>query len=142
MSHPTRLELLKSKAKLLQKAKKKAGLDIQLKTCFEIIAKHSGFSSWRDMKENVEANEFIHFQGASAHWSTWYSSYEEALEHLKAGSGYLLSYQRHFFICDDHYIERLGISVDDPDLALVGRNWVEPQDKEAWARLSKKLSKK
>lgn len=139
MSQPSRLELIKSKAKLLQKAKKKAGLDIQLKEAFEILAKHAGFPSWREMKENLEMSELTRFQGSSAHWNTWYSSYEKAKEHLDKNGGYLLAYQKDFFICDQDYISSLGISADDSDLLLVGNNWMEPQDKEAWERLIKKM---
>lgn len=136
---PNRIELLKSKAKLLQKAKKKAGKDIQLKAAFEIIAKHAGYLSWRDLKENLEANQIMNFPISSAYWNTWYSNYDDAKKHIQDGKGYLLPYQKHFFICDSNYLERLGVSIGDPDLEKVGRNWVEPLDTKAWERLAKKI---
>lgn len=137
----TRLESLKIKAKLLQKAKLKAGKAIQLKEAFELIAKHAGFLSWRDMKENLDANDFMAPKPGGTYWNVWYSSYEEAKEHLASREGFLLPYQKHFFICDIHYIENLGVDRNDEDLKLVGRNWVEPSDASAWTRLSTKVRK-
>ena len=135
----TRLESLKIKAKLLQKAKLKAGKPIQLKVAFEMLAKHAGFRSWRDMKENIEANEFVAPKPGGAYWNVWYSSYEEAVEHLTTMEGYLLPYQKHFFICDINYIENLGIDRANEDLKLVGNNWVAPKDAAAMKRLRAKI---
>lgn len=138
----SRSESLKIKAKLLQKAKKKAGNPIPLKDALNTIAKASGFSSWRALKEVLDATEHFHPPRSSAYWNVWYSSYEEACDHLTQSGTFLLPYEKHFFICDEHYIERLGIASDDPDLAKVGRNWVEPQDAEAWERILRKIEKK
>lgn len=134
------LDSLKIKAKLLQKAKKKAGKPIRLKDAFETLARHAGFESWRDLKEVFEATELFCPPGTSAHWKTWYSSYEEALEHLKTGPGYLLPYRKHFFVCEADYLEHLGVARDDADLEKVGRNWVEPGDAAAWTRLLRKIA--
>jgi hypothetical protein len=73
-------------------------------------------------------------------WNVWYSSYEDAVRDLGQSEGrYLLPYQKQFFICDIHYVNRLNIDVDDADLKLVGNNWVEPKDAAAWDRLLKKM---
>lgn len=133
------LESLKIKAKLLQKAKKKAGRPILLKEALASVAKAAGFASWRELKEVYEATEHFSPRNWSAHWKIWYASYEDALRHLEGAGGYLLPYQKQFFICDIHYIERLGIAADSPDLEKIGPNWVEPRDLEAWARVLKKI---
>ena len=138
MSTLPRIESLKIKAKLLQKAKKKSGQNITLKTALDKIAKLSGFSSWRDLNENLKDNPFEHLM-SSAHGHVWYSSYEKAKEHLEKNGGFLLSYQKQFFICNEDYIKDLGLTMDDPDLAQVGNNWVEPQDSKAWQNLRQKL---
>ena len=138
MSNP-RIESLRIKAKLLQKAKKKAGKLIKLKAAFEIIAKYSGFNSWRELKEKLAGKDTPSFPMKSAFWNTWYSTYEEARTHLETSGGFLLPYEKHFFICDVFYIESLGIPKEDPDLAKVGANWVEPADKVAWKNLLKKI---
>ncbi len=138
----TRIESLKIKAKLLQKAKKRLGKPIQLKQAYEIIAKSAGFSSWRELKGVLDDTECFCPPKGRTYWNTWYSSYEKALAHLDKDGGYLLPYQRHYFICDSHYIESLGIAKDDSDLQKVGVNWVEPKDPEAWIRLLKKINRK
>lgn len=136
---PSSLESLKIKAKLLQKAKKKSGVSMQLKDALDTIARLAGFPNWRELKTVTEETEIFLPSPSSAHWKTWYASYEEALAHLAQGDGYLLPYRKQFFICDIHWIEHLGVSRDDADLALVGRNWAQPVDRAAWERVVKKI---
>lgn len=136
----SRIESLKIKAKLLQKAKKKAGKEMALKDALDLLAKTSGFKTWREFKELLEATEKFYPAKGSAYWNVWYSSYEEACQHLSEKSdAYLLPYQKDFFICEADYIERLGIAREDADLKKVGRNWVEPLDMVAWGKLLRKI---
>lgn len=137
----SRLSSLKIKAKLLQKAKKRAGTAIALKDALAIVATNAGFKSWRDMKATLEIHELLRPPFASALWNIWFASYDEAKDHLASHGGYLLPYQKQFFICDDDYIKNLGLELNDADLAIVGPNWVEPEDNEAWIRLLTKLAK-
>ncbi|MEZ4871083.1 MAG: glyoxalase superfamily protein [Bdellovibrionales bacterium] len=135
-----RIESLKIKAKLLQKSKKKNGKPIQLKEAFEILAKASGYSNWRAMKESVDQYSLFRPQGVSLpYWNNWYSSYEEAKQHQKKNSDYLIPYEQQFFLCGIDYIEALGIDRNDPDLALVGYDWFAPQDKDAFQRIKAKI---
>ena len=135
------LESLKIKAKLLQKAKKKSGVVLPLKDALETVAKLAGFSSWRDLKAVADETDLFCPPGTSAHWKTWWASYDDAKKDLALrGSGFfLLPYRRQFFICDADYIATLGIAKDDADLAHVGSNWAQPEDPEAWRRLRQKL---
>jgi hypothetical protein len=136
----SQIQHLKNKAKLLQKAKAKAGKPIALKDALEIIAKHANFASWRELKKNLDANAILVRHLGPSVWNVWYSSYEDAVRDLGQSEGrYLLPYQKQFFICDIHYVNRLNIDVDDADLKLVGNNWVEPKDAAAWDRLLKKM---
>lgn len=137
----SRLQTLKNKAKLLQKAKAKAGKPILLKTAFNIIAKTSGFKSWRELKENIETNEILWSSLNSTLWHNWLANYDEALEILTEDR-FLLPHEKHFFICDINYIEALGLTKDDADLKAVGNNWVKPKDWAAWTRLLQKISPK
>ncbi len=133
------IESLKIKAKLLQKIKIRAGGNFKLKDAFELIAKSAGFKSWRNLKELFEATEHYCPRGSTAYWKVWIKDYEEAkAKHLEQAC-YLLPYRDHFFLCDSHYIEFLGIKMDDPDLSLVGCNWVEPKDSRAFSRLDKNV---
>ena len=136
----SQIQHLKNKAKLHRKAKAKAGKPIALKDALEIIAKHANFASWRELKENLDANAILVRHLGSSVWNVWYSSYEDAVRDLNQREGrFLLPYQKQFFICDIHYVNRLNIDVDDADLKLVGNNWVEPKDAAAWDRLLKKM---
>ncbi|MCO5142561.1 MAG: hypothetical protein M9962_05670 [Oligoflexia bacterium] len=136
-----RLDALKIKAKLLQKAKSRVGSPIALKEAYEILAKSAGFSSWREMKSTLDTHEILRPPHASALWNVWYGSYEEAKTHVLEHGGYLLPYQKQFFVCDENYVLNLGIETDDPDLKKVGRDWVTPKDATAWNRLLVKISR-
>lgn len=139
MAH-SRIDALKTKAKLLQKAKRKAGKPIQLKEALQKVASAAGFSSWRELRESFSESDILCPSGSSAFWKTWYNSYEEARLHLTAKDDiYLLPYGKQFFICDHHWIDHLGLSQGDPDLLKVGRNWAEPKDMEAWSRVLKRI---
>ncbi|HEV2703652.1 MAG TPA: hypothetical protein VGV09_18650 [Steroidobacteraceae bacterium] len=135
----SRIESLRIRAKLLQKAKRRAGLPFALKDAFAIIARSSGFHSWRDMKATVDMHECLRPRGSSALCSVWYGSYAEGRAHLFAHGGFLLPYQKQFFVCDANYLSNLGLHLDDPDLKAVGDDWVTPADQEAWSRLLRKL---
>ena len=128
------LESLKIKAKLLQKSKKKKGIEIQLKDAFQIIAKAAGFESWRELSSNFEETDFFNPSHWSAQWKVWYGNLDEARAHLEEDK-FLLPYHKQFFICDIYYIEALGISEDDSDLKLIGHDWTRPQNKAAWSRV-------
>ncbi|AFY00209.1 hypothetical protein Bdt_0501 [Bdellovibrio bacteriovorus str. Tiberius] len=135
----SRLESYKIKAKLLQKAKQKSGQDFQLKDAFALIAKTAGFASWNDLKATLENQVDFCKKGHSAYWKVWYASYDEARAHLDSDGGYLLPYQKDFFICDENFIQWLGLEVTDEDLLKVGRDWAKPLDADAYSRLLKKM---
>ena len=136
------LDSLKIKAKLLQKAKKRSGVTLQLKDALDTVARLAGFPNWRELKAVSDETEIFCSAQSSAFWKTWYASYDDALAHLEKGEGFLLPYRKQFFICDIHWIEHLGIPADDGDLARVGRNFVEPKNREAMARLVKRIKAK
>lgn len=128
------IESLKIKAKLLQKSKKKKGIEIPLKDAYQIIAQAAGFESWRELSANFEATDLFNPPRWSAQWKVWYANLEEARSHLEEDK-FLLPYHKQFFICDIHYIEALGIPEGDSDLKLIGHDWTKPLDKVAWSRV-------
>lgn len=133
------LESLKIKAKLLQKAKKKAGLEVPLKDAYQSLARAAGYATWAEMKTSYYLADIFNPPQWSAQWKIWFSSKEEALLHFKEERQYLLPYRHQFFLCDGDYLESLGISVADPDLKLVGHDWTSPLDREAFKRLIEKI---
>lgn len=135
------IDSLKIKAKLLQKAKKKTDEAFTLKEAYHLIAKAAGYSSWKEMKDAYETADILNPPRWSALWKIWFASREEALQHMKDGSTYLLPYLKQFFICDVNYLNALGISQTDQDLLKVGNDWTHPRDKESWNRLFDKIKK-
>jgi hypothetical protein len=138
----TRVESLRIKAKLLQKAKRRAGKPCALKEAFAIIARHAGYPSWQQMKATIEADEVLRPPHAAAQTNVWFGTYAEGKAHLGSEVGFLLPYQRQFFVCDSDYLATLGLQPDDPDLIAVGNDWVVPADAAAWKRLVGKLRRR
>lgn len=120
------IESLKIKAKLLQKAKKKAGIEFPLKDAYGVLAKTAGYSSWKEMIDSYELADVFNPPKWSALWKIWFGSREAALLHFKNPDQYLIPYQKQFFICDVNYIRTLGLSEEDSDLTLVGNDWSAP----------------
>ncbi|KTD72648.1 hypothetical protein Ltuc_0495 [Legionella tucsonensis] len=61
-----------------------------------------------------------------------------ALYSRRISGGFLLSFKNQFFICDADYIRNLGFNSEDQDWKLIGYNWVNPENKDAWQRLYRK----
>ena len=135
------IESLKIKAKLLQKAKQRAGQAIALKDAYNIIARNAGYPSWREYKFQIENSVDLAPNGKSAFWKTWYSNYDQARTHFETSTeNYLLPYGKNqFFVCDIHHVEALGVDRIDVDLARVGRDWTEPKDEKAMVALLSKI---
>lgn len=133
------IESLKIRAKLLQKSKKKLGKEIALKDAFTIIAKASGYSTWKELKDSYELADKLNPPHWSAQWKIWFSTKEEALEHLR-DEQYLLPYRTQYFICDTNYLNALGLEADNKDLLKVGRDFSVPKDQAAWKRLLKSIT--
>jgi hypothetical protein len=65
----------------------------------------------------------------------WFSNYEEARRALDDDGGYLLPYQKHFFVCRSAVIEKLGLDPQDPDWEKIGYDCAQPRDDAAFQRL-------
>jgi len=68
----------------------------------------------------------------------WYSNYEEARGSLDRHGGFLLPYQKHFFICQPEVISALGLDPNDPDWEKIGYDCAHPGDAAAFERLRQK----
>ena len=71
----------------------------------------------------------------------WYANYDDARQSLDADGGFLLPYQKHFFICQPEVITALGLDPNDPDWEKIGHDCVKPLDAEAFARLRQQREK-
>lgn len=138
----SRIESLKTRAKLLQKSKQKNGQSMQLKDALNKIAQLSGFENWRELKQTLEVNDsLLGFQHSGPQTYPWFKSYEEACRYREECNGVLVPYQKDFFVADEFYLNALKIDLNNEDFIKVGRNWAEPKDPEAWNRLLKKIQK-
>ena len=68
----------------------------------------------------------------------WYANYEEARQSLDHDGGFLLPYQKHFFICQPELISALGLDPNDPDWQKIGFDCAHPSDTDAFERLREK----
>ena len=135
----SKIESLRVKAKLLQKAKRKAGKEIQLKEAFSIIAKTAGFNSWNEYKSSIENSYFLARgdKGSSLH--LWFRNYEEAKEYLNENGGFLFQLEKDFVIVSEEDLIAFGVKPSDPDLLKVGNDFYKPEDTEAMERVLERL---
>lgn len=117
---------------------------VQRKHCFTATALQCGFQSWQHALTVLEgqADDFgtmLYPSTCHGHYNIWSAQYDEARTIRAEHGGYLLAYRRQFLIVDRHFIESLGLDPDDPDWEAIGRDWVNPLDHAARARLYEKL---
>jgi hypothetical protein len=92
------------------------------------------------MKESGE-DPIMYVGRMDAVLNNWFTNYEEARAALDSQGGYLLPYKSQFFVTQSEGIRELGLDPDDPDWALIGWDWVRPQDSQARERLKEKRRK-
>ena len=68
----------------------------------------------------------------------WYADYAQARESLDRQGGFLLPYEKHFFVCQPDVISALGLDPNDPDWAKIGHDAAHPRDVAAFERLRQK----
>ena len=118
---------------------------VKRRHCLTVIARELGFQGWPHavaVLRGADSSDFgtlLYPKGAEVHWNIWSASYDEAQALREQHGGYLLAYRRHFFITDRYFIDTLGLDPDDPDWALIGRDWVRPRRTDARGRLYGKL---
>lgn len=118
---------------------------IRRRHCLQLVAHEFGFRSWPHASAVLSGQvvddygALLYPQGASAHGNVWLASYAAAAAIRKESGGYLLAYQRHYFIVDRYFIETLGLDPEDADWAKIGRDWARPIDPAARTRLYGRL---
>lgn len=103
-------------------------IDIKRKIALAVIAMEKGFKSWTELKCQIP---FI----KGGFLNQWFADYTQAKSYLLSNGGFLLPYKNQFFICDNDYIENLGIDPTNSDWTLIGYDWANPADNVAWKRL-------
>jgi hypothetical protein len=90
------------------------------------------------MTDAKQAGPLMYVPRMDAVLNRWFTTYAEARSSLESEGGYLLPFKSQFFVTLREGIRELGLDPDDPDWALIGWDWVEPKDREAWKRLKEK----
>lgn len=101
------------------------------KNALAVIAQEKGFASWADLKCQLP---FIR----GGFLNQWFAHYADAKFYLQLNGGFLFPYKNQFFVCDVDYVDNLGFDAKDPDWKLIGYDWENPDNKEAWWHLYKK----
>ncbi|MEM8963427.1 MAG: hypothetical protein AAGD38_18235 [Acidobacteriota bacterium] len=118
---------------------------VQRRHILTAMARELGFTGWShlcavvDREETGDFGTLLYPHGLEAHWNIWSASYDEARGIRAEHGGFLLTYKRHFFIVDEHFVRSLGLDPDDPDWRKIGRDWAQPADTVARRRLYGKL---
>lgn len=111
----------------------------QLKHALLVIAIERGFSSWVSLKNYFTTTGQTKFIPRGGFFNQWFVSYKEAKKILlESPDKFLLPYQEQFFLCESGYIDFLGLDSHAKDWQLIGNNWLEPTDLQAWERLNSK----
>lgn len=105
--------------------------DMKRKHALAVIAVEKGFTSWTELKCQLP---FIR----GGFLNQWFAKYADAKAYQRLHGGFVLPYRNQYFICDAHYIDNLGFDSEDADWKLIGYDWANPDDQEAWQRLHKK----
>lgn len=126
----TRIRTLGELAKLLLFEVQVAA---QRKHALAVIAHEQGFTSWNALK--AAANAAAHNLFSAFHFSAfinhWFNNYAEAKAYQQSHGGFLLPYKNQFFICEQGYIQHIGIDPDDPHWELIAWDWAKPSDQAA-----------
>lgn len=114
---------------------------VRRRHALSVQAHELGFRGWSHATEVLlgdtpdDFGKLLYPRGADAHWNIWCAAYDEARTIRARHGGYLLTYQRQFFITDRHFVETIGLDPDDPDWERIERDWARPGDLEARRRL-------
>jgi len=120
----------------------------RLKHALTVIAVENGHESWTAFKDALTTADSkpserpsgreMYEPGLDVLLNRWFARYEEARQSLEELGGYLLPYDRQFFICEKEGIRVLGLDPDDSDWQRIAFDWVKPKDDTAWQQLERK----
>lgn len=119
---------------------------VKRRLCLNVIAMELGFRTWAALAHAMEGDEaggdfgtLLCPKRMMVHQNIWLADYQEARDIHRAHGGYLLGYRRQFFIADGDYLQDLGLDPERDEWDRMDRNWVEPGDINARARLYARL---
>ena len=119
---------------------------VKRRLCLNVIAMELGFRTWAALAHVMEGDQVGGDFGTIlcpdrmiVHQNIWLADYQEAQQIHREHGGYLLGYRRQFFIADGDYLQDLGLDPEREEWDRMDRNWIEPGDLNARARLYARL---
>ncbi|PCJ71174.1 MAG: hypothetical protein COA62_00685 [Rhodobiaceae bacterium] len=114
--------------------------------CLSVIAMEVGFRGWAQLAHVLEGGDQSADFGTllcpgrmMPHQNIWFAHYSEAVEVRHQHGGYLLGYKKQYFVADGDFLLDLGLDPEADDWESMGRNWIQPGDLNARARLYARL---
>lgn len=123
---------------------------LQLKHAMSVIAMENGYESWAELKSALEQaaetsplaevkDQFYPVRGA-AYWNNWFASYKKAKQVHAQSGGFLLPFRNQFFICEEGFVDNLGLPASLPEWRQIGFDWVHPAHVKAWLQLNEQYA--
>ncbi len=118
---------------------------LRRKHALSVIAAELGFASWTALRETCDAAiavpplEWLFDRDRAAYLNHWCTTYEQASEIRQQTGGFLLPYRHQFVVCEPGLLAANGLDPHDPDWMRIGRDWVKPKDRDALARLARRI---
>jgi hypothetical protein len=119
---------------------------LRRKHALAVIAAELGFDSWVALLDACAATTgpvsmaWLFDAGKSVFLNHWCKTYEEASAIRRETDGFLFSYRDQYVVCTPELLADRGIDAYDPDWNRIGRDWVRPRDRRAFARLADRLT--
>lgn len=108
---------------------------IGLKHAYQVIAAEYGYATWEALKNEVVRKDMLFRTAGVGLIHKWFKNYTEARQFHSIHGGYLLQCWGDYIICGTEYVQLLQLDQYLQDWALIGYNWIEPLDTDAYQRL-------
>ncbi|UJR85239.1 hypothetical protein [Sandaracinus amylolyticus] len=139
---PTALARLRALATLRDLDDETLARTVRRAHALAVIAEELGFRSWAHVVAVIRGDDderdrgtWLYPRECGGHFNVWSASYDEARTIRAEHGGFLLPYRHHFVIVDEAYIETAGLDPKREEWTRIGRDWVQPGDREAYGRL-------
>ena len=133
-----------ARVRSLEEARELPPAEIQRRHCLSALARELGFRGWPHAVKVLageaegDLGELMHRSNGGAYTNIWSADYAEASAIRGEHGGYLLPYRRQFFITEAAFVEALGLDASHEDWERIGRDFVQPRDRAAWARITRR----
>jgi len=89
----------------------------------------------RQMTGKTDDGPVMYVSRMAVFLNRWFATYDAARKSMDSEGGYLLPWDGQYVVTVADAIRELGLDPEDPDWKRIGRDWVRPDDIDAWERL-------